>query len=127
MKLVLSLLVLLTSASVYASDLYCNGVNGFEISNMPGNHAPWTVITVKQNGAVVVSELNDNDSVIQKDDATGDYVQIIRAVTVNNGVISSLILSIHLNDDGGQTGVGNAVIYDGKNTFVVNGLICKTP
>ena len=124
----LTLLSLFISISAYASNLFCDGINGYEISNSPGKHAPWTKITVQKNGTVVVAGLNENDSgFIQRDEDTAEYVQVIRAATVKSGIVSSLVLSIRLNNDGGRTGVGNAVIYDGSSATIVNGLNCKTP
>lgn len=127
MKSVLAIALFLFATSASASDLACSG-SGYEIKTSPGLHASWEKISVSVRGSKVVDGLNENgSSFIQEDDVTGAFTQIVRAATVKNGVISSLTLAIKLNPNGGYTGSGNAVIFDGTVTTTVNGLDCKTP
>lgn len=127
MKSGLAVTIFLFATSAQASDLYCSG-SGYEIKASPGGHAPWDKVSIALNGVTIVDGLNENgSSFIQADDVTGAYTQMVRAATVKNGVISSLTLAIKLNPNGGYTGFGNAVIYDGSTTTTVNGLDCKAP
>ena len=127
MKLVLAVTFLLFATSAQASDLYCSG-SGYEIKTSPGLRSPWDKISISLNGVTIVDDLNENgSSFIQADDVTGAYTQMVRAATVKNGVISSLTLAIKLNPNGGYTGLGNAIIYDGSATTSINDLDCKTP
>lgn len=127
MKLILAATLFLFATAAQASDLYCTG-SGYEIRTSPGLHAPWDKVSVSLNGVTIVDNLNENgSSFIQADDVTGAYTQIVRAATVKNGVISSLILAIKLNPNGGYTGVGNAVIFDGAVVTTASALDCKAP
>ncbi len=127
MKLALAAILFLFATSAQASDLYCSG-SGYEIKTSPGLRPSWEKISVSLNGVTIVDDLNENgSSFIQADDVTGAYTQIVRAATVKNGVISSLTLAIKLSPDGGYTGLGNAVVYNGSVVTTINGLDCKTP
>ncbi|MBK9323807.1 MAG: hypothetical protein IPM97_12835 [Bdellovibrionaceae bacterium] len=125
MKLLLaSGLALFLSSTSFAATLFCDGVDGYEISSSVPVRK-WHNITVKKNGAVLLSDLSENVGFIKKDTVTGDYMKIYRGVTVRAGVINSIILAIRLNPDGGYTGTGDAVLFDGSATAEVKGLNCK--
>lgn len=127
MKLALAVTFFLFATSAQASNLYCIG-SGYEIKTSPGAHTPWDKVSISLNGVIIVDDLNENgSSFVQADDVTGAYTQMVRAATVKSGVISSLTLAIKLNPNGGYTGVGNAVIYDGSGATKINGLDCKAP
>lgn len=128
MKLVFLIIGAVLGSSAMASDLYCYNSSGYEIFNSPGDHSPWTKISVKRNGVSIVEDLNENNSYfIQRDVVTNDYVAIIRAATVRDGVISSLVLSIVLDDNGGYMGNANAIVFNGTRTWMLSGFKCKTP
>ncbi len=99
---------------------------------MPGAHSNWENVSVKKNGVDFLPLLTTNGETYflgNVNDPAATISQIVNAVAVDaNGVItSSLILSIKLNKDGGYTGTGNAVIFDGATTTTVNALNCKAP
>lgn len=125
MKLLLVIgFALFISSTSYAKTLFCDGINGYEVSSSVPT-IEWHKITVKKDGVVLLSNLRENDDFIQKDSVTSEWLHVYRGVSVNNRVINSIILVIRLNPDGGYTGTGDAVIFDGSNTTEVKGLSCK--
>jgi hypothetical protein len=136
MKLAYSLLAFSLVAlpfSAFATNLHCEG-SSYEISAiaMPAAHSNWENVAVKKNGADLLPLLTTNGETYilgNVSNPAATLTQIVNAVAVDaDGVItSSLLLSIKLNKDGGYTGTGNAVIFDGTSTTTVNGLNCKTP
>jgi hypothetical protein len=124
--LMIAAMSFVASTSSFASSLLCNGVDGYEISfNTPVNE--WHDITIKKNGSILLSGLRDNVDYVLKDSVTGEYNWVYRGVSVNDGIISSIILAISHNQNVSSTvdsGIGNAVITVGGSITEVKGLSC---
>jgi hypothetical protein len=107
-----------------ASSVYCDGKNGYVISSVQTpDH--WHNLTIKKDGAVVMTDLLDNLPQISLDSVTQEYSLVYRGFALHNKVMNSLVLSIWLYSLFGYTGIGDAVIFNGTTAIEVSGLNCQ--
>ena len=125
MKRVLTICgILALSLQSYATDFSCSDKNGLLISTKSNPQTPFQTVHVTTTGVSLMGDFAGYSSPLyQKDSVTKELVQVVNANQVSNHNFTTLTLVVLL-DSVPTKGRGKAVIFDGTQTMVFDGLQC---
>lgn len=125
MKLILVFMTFVTSSALsFATNFSCSDKNGLLISTTSNPQTPFQIVHVTTTGVSLMGDFDGYSSPLyQKDSVTKELVQVVNANQVSNHNFTTLTLVVLL-DSVPTKGRGKAVIFDGTQTMVFDGLQC---